>query len=122
MPALNFQSQFAEAVERGEKRQTIRAPRKDGRDPKPGETLHLYTGMRTKACRKLCERRCTSVTPVVIDYNSVQLNGGTYLLTAARENFARADGFADWTAMRQWFERTHGLPFFGFAISWDAPQ
>ena len=53
MPALNFRAEFADAVERGEKCQTIRAYRKDGRNPKPGDTLHLYTGMRTRACRRL---------------------------------------------------------------------
>ncbi len=34
MVALNFQARFAEAVETGRKRQTIRARRKDGRDAK----------------------------------------------------------------------------------------
>lgn len=119
MPALNFQSQFAQAVESGDKRQTIRAPRKDGRDPEPGDLLHLYTGMRTKACRKIGERRCRKVMPVVIDFNSVRLNGDSFLLTEARETFARADGFEDWTAMRQWFEKVHGLPFRGFVICWE---
>ena len=33
MPALNFQKRFADDVESGRKCQTIRAPRKDGRDP-----------------------------------------------------------------------------------------
>lgn len=119
MPALNFKAQFAPAIESGEKRQTIRAPRKDGRDPKPGDTLHLYTGMRTKACRKLGEYRCRSSTPVVIDFNSVRLGRDCFLLTKARENFARADGFMDWVAMRQWFESVHGLPFRGLVICWE---
>ena len=35
MPLLGFQKQFAPLVESGEKRQTIRAYRKDGKDPKP---------------------------------------------------------------------------------------
>ena len=50
MVAYNFQKQFADAVERGEKRQTIRAPRRDGRHAKVGDKLQLYTGMRTKQC------------------------------------------------------------------------
>lgn len=40
----------------GEKRQTIRANRKDGRDPKQGQPLMLYTGMRTKSCVKLIDK------------------------------------------------------------------
>ena len=58
MAALNFQKRFAEAVETGEKRQTIRRRRADGHDPKAGDPLYLYTGMRTKACRKLATVRC----------------------------------------------------------------
>ena len=57
MPALNFKNQFATYVELGfrdpdhprAKRQTIRAKRKDGRDPRQGETLYLYTGKRRHA-------------------------------------------------------------------------
>lgn len=46
MPALNFQTQFAPAVERGEKCQTIRAYRKDGRNPSglPFHGLAIYWG------------------------------------------------------------------------------
>lgn len=113
MPALNFQKQFAGAVERGEKRQTIRAPRKDGRDPKPGDTLYLYTGMRTKACRKLGEVVCSGVLRVRIGLGGPEGSSMDEAIT-----FAQADGFRDWLAMRQWFERTHGLPFEGFLIQW----
>ena len=66
MPALNFKKQFADKVERGEKRQTIRALRADGRNPQPGQTLFLYTGMRTKSCRKLGEAVCSSVEQIDI--------------------------------------------------------
>ena len=48
MPALNFQKRFADLVESGEKCQTIRKCSKDGRDPKVGDTLYLYTGQRPK--------------------------------------------------------------------------
>ncbi len=53
MVALNFKARFADDVETRRKRCSIRAPRKDGRDPKPGDSLQLYTGMRTRECRKL---------------------------------------------------------------------
>ena len=60
MPAINFKAQFADAVEQGRKRQAIRAERKDNRPPcKLGDTLSLYTGLRTKATRKLGEGTCT---------------------------------------------------------------
>lgn len=67
MPALNYQKRFAPLVESGKKKHTIRACRKDGRDPRPGEVLYQYTGMRTKGCRKLREDICRVVWPVYMD-------------------------------------------------------
>ena len=65
MPAYNFQKQFAPLVESGQKRQTIRAIGKR-RHARPGESLQLYTGQRTKACRKLIspDPECVSVQAV----------------------------------------------------------
>lgn len=54
MVAYNFQAQFADAVHRGFKRQTIRAPRKHGH-VQAGAPVQLYTGMRTRGCRKLID-------------------------------------------------------------------
>jgi len=55
MPALNFQSRFADLVASGKKRQTIRPVR---RHPiKAGDLLHLFTGMRTKRCKRLPSAR-----------------------------------------------------------------
>lgn len=51
MALLNFQKQFADLIEAGTKRQTIRAARKY--PIKVGDKLYLYTGLRTKYCRKL---------------------------------------------------------------------
>jgi len=113
MPALNFQKQFTDAVESGKKCQTIRAYRKV-RDPKVGDTLYLYTGMRTKQCRKLGEVECTSVEHVKI---------GRYCASMShKDDFAQADGFDTYGAMLDWFEQTHGLPFEGLLIRWDAQE
>ena len=118
-PALNFQARFAPIVESGEKRQTIRAYRKDGRDPKVGDTLYLYTGQRTKRCRKLGEARCRSVQPIQIRVGNIALPGKRGGSTSRQcHAIARADGFSDWSAMTRWFSRTHGLPFKGLLIRW----
>ncbi len=126
MPTLNFQKQFAPLVESGKKRQTIRAYRKDGRDPKVGNTLYLYTGQRTKACRKLGEAKCKSAVPFRIwwgfhqwvvmrteDYALRRLSG------ESANRLAVANGFEDWADMVRWFEKTHGLPFEGLLIRWN---
>jgi len=125
MPAFNFQKQFAPAVESGEKRQTIRAHRKDGRIPaKRGDTLALYTGMRTKACRKLIDATCTAVLPIEIQSAVVRIGDGCIRFGEDGrdlDEFARADGFSDWFEMSSWFLKTHGTPFSGHLIRWEPP-
>jgi len=137
VPALNFQARFARMVEVGllqdagkliggpAKRQTIRAYRKDGRDPKPGDTLYLFTGMRTKACRKLGAVVCAQRYEIVI-WNEpgagvIVALDGALLPGIAADSMAHADGFEDAAEMGDWFEQTHGLPFMGLLIRWG-PQ
>lgn len=134
MPALNFQKQFEQGVENGialregrelphpsvdPKTQTIRLPRKH--PIKPGDTLYLYTDMRTKACRKLGEVRCKSVEPFSIRH----FPDGYAVAVACRElgaeeaeAMAIADGFDEFFGMIDWFEDTHGLPFEGVLVKW----
>lgn len=133
MVVLNFQKQFADDVDEGRKRRSIRAPRKDGRVPKKGERAHLFTGMRTKACRRLREDHADTVTrvrAVEIDHMGVKIDGrGLYGGDAPAYqggpdaerydgDFARADGFNSFSDMADWFAKTHGLPFHGFLIEW----
>lgn len=63
MPALNFKI-FIDKILSGEKRQTIRPSRKY--PVKQGDKLYLYTGMRTKNCRKLGESICSKIIPISI--------------------------------------------------------
>lgn len=123
MPALNFKAQFAPLVESGAKRRTIRAFRKDGRDPKQGDPLYLYTGLRTKAARLLLKTQCARARHVNIFSDSVRFvlhQGGRNLFDDVLnlDKFAQLDGFANWGEMRDWFNRTHGLPFNGLLIEW----
>lgn len=127
MPALNFQKQFVEAIEFGDKRQTIRAPRRDGRPhAKVGDTLRLYTGMRTKACRLIGEATVTRVAPVRIEPTGMFLSGQRLFATIRSRDdptptdneFAEADGFEGFTEMATWFASAHGLPFEGNVIQW----
>lgn len=130
MVALNFKAQFADDVEDRRKLRSIRAPRKDGRNPKAGDHLQLYTGMRQAGCRKLGEAQCWRVRPVEIDRQGITLDGrklhagnaSTHQGDVDPEHydgdFARADGFDSLTAMADFFNETHGLPFKGFLIEW----
>lgn len=130
MPALNFKAQFADDVEFGSKRQTVRAPRKDGRDHcKVGDTIKLYTGMRTKACRLLGEAKVTSIRKIWMDGVSMTLDG-QHVPSAVYDRhspmtdneFAEADGFDSFMDMADWFRNVHGLPFEGVVIAWDQPR
>ena len=122
MPAINFQKQFADAVESGEKRQTIRRFRKDATNPLVGDTLFLFTGQRTEHCRLLREVRCTSTSIFEIhthDDGGVSLMLDLQRLTIAEgDQLAKADGFAGVPELLKWFEDTHGLPFVGLLIKW----
>lgn len=149
MLTINFQTRFVKAVENGlaelrgdplpwpgvrPKRQTIRPYRKDSKDPKPGDWRALWTGLRTKARRKLGEVKCRTVQrihvgkfdgarsgfPEVSDLDGrlVWAPDFTQNPFAAERRFAKRDGFQSWIEMSDWFEKTHELPFKGLLIRW----
>lgn len=120
MPAYNFHACFAPYVVSGKKRQTIRAIGKR-RHAAPGDRIQLYTGMRTKGCRKLVDPDpvCTFAATVYICRGigspAVLISGHE---TPDPDDFARCDGFDDFYAMLDWLGKTHGLPFEGILIKW----
>jgi hypothetical protein len=117
MKELDFQEQFAAAIQAGRKSQTIRraAP------CRPGEQLLLVTGTGTAAYRPLRPATCTGVTPVKIGPAHLELNGQPLPNGIIRQDeFARQDGFASYREMAAWFENRYGaLPFEGFLIEWQ---
>lgn len=128
MPLLGFKKQFAGMVENGLqeppnpairiKRQSIRAKRKDGKNPHCGQTLFLYTGLRTKSCRKLGVATCKSIEEITIESHGINV-AGFWLSHADVENLAFDDGFDSFEQMLAFFEKEHsGLPFWGLLIKW----
>jgi hypothetical protein len=116
----NFKRQFIEPIRAGTKQQTIRADRK--RHTREGETLQLYTGMRTKQCRLIGLARCRYIVPITLDsgppcvsYGSMQFSRPGRL-----RFFARCDGFESWDEMRQFWRDNHpGITVFtGMLIYW----
>lgn len=130
MPALNFKAQFADDVATGSKRQTVRAPRKDGRPhARIGDTIKLYTGMRTKSCRLLAEADVTWVEPIRIESTCMYRSGRLVPSSIHHRDceqtdneFAEADGFESFMDMAKWFDDVHGLPFEGTVIQWSEPR
>ena len=122
MPALNFKARWADKVESGEKPHSIRAWRK--RPFKIGDRVYLYTGMRTKACRKLGESDCIDAPPIIIrKMEGVGVSvivGSDLLSTYQAEQLARADGFDDLEEFGAFFLPTGGT-FYGQLIRWAVP-
>lgn len=126
MRVIMFKDRFADLVRDGIKRQTIRPKRKQKNTPRPGEVMSFrrWTG---KPYRSKQEQVATGLIeaveeveirdemplPICVKPPSPALN-----FWPSPDKFARADGFADWPDMRDWFKATHGLPFHGILIRW----
>jgi hypothetical protein len=129
LAALNFKIEFEPAIMADLKRHTIRAERKDGRRPKPGEVLSLYVGMRTRQCRLLKRRRCAKVQDIrIFDTGEGCLFiaiEGVFLSESEKQQLARSDGFKDLDAMFSFWLKTHSDPlgqidFNGAMIHWES--
>lgn len=121
MPSLNFQKQFAARIKSGAKRCTIRAPRR--REIRAGDILFLFTGMRTKSCRKLKVVKCRQVVPIriaLLPDNHFPIIEVECRILSARSalSLAHRDGHPTLAQFVTFFEKTHGLPFTGTLISW----
>ena len=116
MVAFNF-SVFLDKVENRTKRRTIRKTRRC----KVGDKIQLYTGMRTRKCRKLVEDDPTCTLTIAIsiyDENNLHCEGHRQS-DETREGFAKADGFNSFAEMAAWFDNKYGLPFNGYVHQWD---
>jgi transcription elongation factor len=119
---LNFKKQFAPAVEDGSKRQTIRQHRKDGKRVQPGDTLKLYTGLRTRGARLLRASQAEHVCSVRLEVGSrLLVIDGRLLDVMEKANFARADGFPSFAAMVDFFRDQYAVETFeGYCVRWSA--
>ncbi len=111
---VNF-SVFIDKILSGEKRQTIRRAGFKWGSVKVGDKLTLYTGLRTKECRKLGEAVVESITPITINTseNWVAVNsplGWFYLDTADQYDLLRRDGFDTQLAFYSFFTEHYKLP------------
>ncbi|SDA13108.1 hypothetical protein SAMN02799622_00911 [Methylobacterium sp. UNC378MF] len=131
MVAYSFKKWFGPPILAGTKAQTIRAERK--RHARPGELVQLYTGMRTRQCRRLGETPCLSVNPIRIElprarrvpevliFDAEGALAEHWLTARALQNFARADGFADFDELHAFWRAEHpGVDtFHGVLIRWQ---
>jgi hypothetical protein len=109
----------------GEKQHTIRAVRAN--PDKPGNTLHLYTGLRQKGARLLMRVPCVKVEEIEIWSHGraweeprfyVRIDGN-HLDESEREALAVRDGFSNFAEMMKFWDGR--LPFRGHIIHWRKP-
>lgn len=130
MPAYNFQPRFAPLILSGCKCSTIRR-----REATVGGTAHLFTGMRTKSCKRLGQSEilhCASILLAYDRHNDAPLIrlGASYLSPVEIDILATQDGFESTRKMLAWFKQTYDtaeptytklgdkIVFEGFLITW----
>lgn len=117
MVALNFNPEFVDKIKSREKRSTIRKTMRC----KIGDTLHLFTGQRTKNCVQFGTARCIGIGEIVIG-----LDDGTPWAFEGRigdvlvsKRFAHQEGFQNEQEMVNFFKEKYGIPFKGYVHTWE---
>lgn len=125
MGLYNFKARFTSRILDGSKTHTIR-PQRTHTD-KPGNILHLYTGLRHKGARLLMRVPCVKIEEIEIEthperfldddpnFFSVTIDGSV-LDRSECESFARRDGFENFSDMMEFWKGR--LPFRGQIIHW----
>jgi hypothetical protein len=115
---FNFQARFAPMVADETKSSTIRIFDKT-LPPEKGDTLNLFTGMRSSKCRLLKQPVCRDCQPIQITPKDI-IVGGRKLSLLETEHLAKADGSASADHLRVFFIQTYGLPLPGkpHLVSW----
>jgi uncharacterized protein YqfB (UPF0267 family) len=114
MGLYNFQSRFVPKILAGEKTHTIRATRAN--PDKPGNTLHLYTGLRQKGAKLLMRAPCVKIEEIEISARMRVRIDGVELDATEQETLARRDGFQNFADMMAFWNGR--LPFRGHIIHW----
>jgi hypothetical protein len=115
MGLYNFKAQFVPHILDGSKTHTIRAARVH--PDKPGNTLHLYTGLRQKGARLLMRAKCTKVETIEIRAEDQTIRvDGEWLSESEEEQLAKRDGFKSHAEMMRFWEGR--LPFYGHIVHW----
>jgi hypothetical protein len=110
MPQLGFKKQLAPKVLSGEKPFTLRNLRLDRRDPKTGDMLYMFTGLRTKECQKFGEKLCRFAVNIKLSFNLVQIPNLRQINDPAKlELFSRFDGFDNYETFKKFHRIIPGM-------------
>lgn len=107
---VNF-SVFIDKILSGKKRQTIRRASPKWANAKAGDKLTLYTGLRTKQCRKLGEAVVESITQIKLDSGYITIHKPKWDFTLDSwqvQDFVKADGFDSVEDFWDFFKEHYG--------------
>jgi hypothetical protein len=118
MVAYNFSPEFEDDIAARRKRQTLRsAPR-----ARVGDRIQLYTGQRTKSCRKIVaeDPTCIRVATVHLYEDRLHFDGHRQSQESS-DDYARFDGFKDYADMHAWFMKKYDgdIPSPLYETRWD---
>lgn len=117
MTVRMFQPRFAAKVISGKKHQTVRSMPK--RMPTLGEQFEAreWIGKPYRSKQRVLKQSIIKALALVeISQGGAISVGGERLMNWVAEDFARQDGFKDYSEMLEWFHDTHCLPFEGIVI------
>ena len=105
MVSFNCQEQFVPKILARTKFSTIRKTKRCN----PGDTMQLFTGLRTKNCVKFAEAECTAVRCITISHDGYCFLGEDSRIRDLDllQDMAEQEGFRDWADMVRFFQLTH---------------
>jgi hypothetical protein len=115
MVAFSFRPEFVNKILSGEKQSTIRSTKRC----EVGDMMQLYTGLRTKECKKLIEVLCIGVAPILISAYSLWKLGETEgNVKPSVAPLHEQEGFMNVCDMVAFFREEYGLPYRGWIHAW----
>jgi hypothetical protein len=114
MASFDFKARFVPLIRSNLKVQTIRSKKRCS----VGDTMHLFTGLRTKRCERIANVQC-----MLTDYVHLEPSGITFGNKGNHpdcDGFAQLDGFRDFDDMLAWFQAAYATQhFIGTVHRWD---
>lgn len=115
MVNFNFKAEFIPKILSGEKCSTIRQTKRC----KVGDTMHLYTDLRTKKAKKIGEAICFGTAKIKIDKGIIwQLSEQEGSTNPKGQRLSTQEGFQNEVELMNFFKNQYGLPFIGYLHAW----
>ena len=114
MVAFNFKDKFVQNIVIGTKQSTIRQTKRC----KVGDVMQLYTGQRTKYCKKIADAVCVGTAKIHISddmpWKITEPEGDCYFQKNGSMPFHEYEGFSNCALFVDFFRKQYGLPFSGY--------